>query len=65
MKVYGSGLKQVNVVHRSEKESSNVRNPCEPVPTGGIGELEVQVVSIRESSVKCDADDISVLLRAN
>jgi len=66
-KVYGSGLKEVSIIHRSGKESSNVnalsRNPCGPAPTEGIGESEIQVASIR-NSVECasEADDISVLL---
>jgi len=39
------------------------RNPCVPAPTEEISESEVQVASIRESSVECNVDDISVLLK--
>ena len=66
MKVYGSGLKEINIVHRAGKDSCNVdalsRNPCGPAPAEGIGESEVQVASVSKSSNECDVDDISVLL---
>ena len=65
-KVYGSGLKEINIVHRAGKESCNVdalsRNPCGPAPAEGICESEVQVASVSKSSNECDVDDISVLL---
>ena len=60
-KIYGSGLKEVNIVHRAGKESSNAdalsRNPCGAAPTEGIGESEIQV-----NKVECDVDKVPVLL---
>ena len=60
-RIYGSELKEVNIVHRAGKESSNAdalsRNPCGAAPTEGIGESEIQV-----SKVECDVDEVPVLL---
>lgn len=68
MKIYGSGLKEVIIIHRAGKESSNAdalsRNPCGSAPTEGIGESEIQVASVSKCTIECDVDDdISVLLR--
>ena len=58
--VYRNGLKEVKIVHRAGKESSNAdtlsRNPCGATPTEGIGESEIQV-----SKVKCDVDEVPLL----
>ena len=60
-KIYGSGLKEVKIVNRAGKESSNAdalsRNPYGAAPTEGIGESEIQV-----SKVECDVDEVPVLL---
>ena len=41
-KVFGSGLREVGIVHRAGKLSSNIdalsRNPCGPAPVSGVGE---------------------------
>ena len=51
-KVFESGLREVEIVHRAGKLSSNVYalscNPCGPAPLSGVGESEVKVASITE-----------------
>ena len=60
--MFGSGLKNVDIVHRAGRENSNVnalsRNPPGSAPTEGLGESEVQVAIVGNV-----VDDISVLLK--
>lgn len=61
-RVYGSGLKEVEIFHRAGKQSSNVnalsRNPCGPAPIEGIGESEVQIASVSKNAIDDDVGDI-------
>ena len=65
-KIYGSGLREVEIIYRAGKENSNAdalsRNPCGPAPTEGIGESEIQVASVSGNIVECDVDNMSDLL---
>ena len=50
-RVYGSGIKGVNIIYRPGKANTNAdalsQNPCSPAPREGIGECEVQVAEVR------------------
>ena len=63
--MFGSGLKNVDIVHRAGRESSNVDalscNPSGSAPTEGLGESEVQVAIVGANSNV--VDDMSVLLK--
>lgn len=49
-KVYGTGVKSVNIVYRNGKENANAdalsRNPVSPPPAQPIAEGDVQVFAV-------------------
>ncbi len=56
-KVYGSGIRDLKIVHRSGKSNANAdslsRSPVSQAPQEGIGEAECQVAAISSRSVMC------------
>ncbi len=65
-KVYGSGIRDLKIVHRSGKSNANAdslsRSPLSRAPQESIGESECQVAAISSQSV--DVRDISSLLQS-
>ena len=53
-RVYGSGIRSINIIYRSGKANSNAdalsRNPVGEAPKEGVGESEVQVATITSES---------------
>ncbi len=65
-KVYGSGIRDLKIVHRSGKSNANAdslsRSPVSQAPQEGIGEAECQVAAISSRAV--NVRDISSLLQS-
>ena len=66
MKIYRSGLKEIIIIHRAGKESSNDDalscNHCGSVPAEGVCNSEVQVACANKCTTECNGNDDTLVL---